>query len=57
VRFISVVMGLLALGLILHKMPLIPIFIFVAFWTFYMLRLARGWCALGSGEEADAGWV
>ncbi len=57
IRFVTVVMGGLALGLILHKVPVLPIFIFAAFWIFYMLRLARGWAALGQGEEAESGWV
>lgn len=57
VRYISVVVGLVALGLILHSFSLIGLLIFAALWVWYTFRLARGWSALGYGEEADAGWI
>ena len=57
VRYVTVVTGLLALGLILHSFQAIGLIIFIAFWAWYMFRLARGWTALGYGDEADAGWI
>lgn len=57
VRYITVATALLALGLIVHSWAAISFFVFIAFWVWYMFRLARGWYALGAGEEADSGWI
>lgn len=59
VRLVSVVAVVLALGIVFGMLhiSLLSLLAFGFLFLWYILRVAKGWSALGAGESAAAGWI